>query len=80
MPKNDGAGLKPAHTKPARIIHVVRFVGGGDEFIPGVPTRDLAPDRWERLPEATRQKCLATGLYEIVFEPPADGGDVEDKE
>jgi len=43
----------------------VRYIGKGI-YLSGVPTRDMIYERWERIPQALRDKAIQMGLYEIV--------------
>lgn len=49
---------------PARkVITIVRYTGDGTQYLEGVPIRDLTPDEWQALSDATRALALASGLY-----------------
>lgn len=54
-------------------IESVLFAGGNDEYIPGVPARNLDPQEWAGLPDFIKKKCLETGLYKIEYEDPESG-------
>lgn len=43
-----------------------RYVGGGKDFIPGIPARDLTVDEWLKLSPALQNKALKTKVYKLV--------------
>ncbi len=43
-----------------------RYMGGGVEFIPGIPARDLTVDEWLKLSPADQKKAIATKVYKLV--------------
>ncbi len=40
-----------------------KYTGGGVQFIPGVPDRDLTDDEFSALTDGQKDDCLASGLY-----------------
>lgn len=46
-----------------------RYLGGGVEFIPGIPTRDLTVDDWLKLPADLQKKAISTKVYKLVKPP-----------
>jgi len=40
-----------------------KYIGGGYQFISGVPTRDLTEEEYKALSEEQKTECLASGLY-----------------
>lgn len=43
-----------------------RYMGGGVEFIPGIPARDLTEDEWLKLPADLQKKATVTKVYKLV--------------
>lgn len=48
-----------------------KFVGKSNEFIPGVPARDIPDDEWALLPNERRELAEQSGLYKAVKEKAA---------
>lgn len=47
----------------------MRFVGDANQYIPGVPQRDLTAEDFDQLSTAQRKLVLDSGLYELVATP-----------
>ena len=44
----------------------VRFVGSGKQYFPGVPTKDMTKEEFERLDAVQQDDVLASSIYEVV--------------
>lgn len=44
----------------------VKYVGGGNSFIPGVPSCDMSESEWNAVPEDLRKLALAAGTHQLV--------------
>jgi hypothetical protein len=42
-----------------------------DEYLTGIPNRDLEDEDWERLTDAEREEVIASTLWEVTPEPGA---------
>lgn len=49
----------------AKKITKVRFVGDPDQYIGGIPARNLTPEEWDRLSDRLREKAIDSGLYKL---------------
>jgi hypothetical protein len=49
---------------------MVKYLGTGNEWIYGIPTRDLTDDEWKALPAALQYDGVASGLYEVKADKP----------
>ena len=43
---------------------MIRYIGSDDEFITGIPARDLTPDEWRALTDEQRRAAVESKLYE----------------
>lgn len=43
---------------------MIQYIGNGDEFITGIPARDLTPDEWLALTDEQRLVAVDSKLYE----------------
>ena len=51
-----------------------QFTCDGSLYLLGVPARGLSRDEWDALQPETRSLCVATGLYIIADNVPAQEG------
>lgn len=45
---------------------IARYVGNGNQFLGGIPARDLEHGDWARLSQAKRDLVKTSPLYELV--------------
>ncbi len=50
----------------------IKWLGAANEFVEGIPARDLTLDEWRALPIHLQQKGAASGLYENAPDAPTD--------
>ncbi len=50
----------------------IKWLGAANEFVEGIPARDLTLDEWRALPIHLQQKGAASGLYENAPDVPQD--------
>lgn len=43
---------------------IIKWLGAANEFVEGIPARDVTLDEWRALPIHLQQKGAASGLYE----------------
>lgn len=67
---------KPARDQPITLPAPVgmRYLGARqpDQWVPGVPARNLSAAEWGALDPRLKQQCLASGLYEYVVNRATD--------
>lgn len=51
-------------------IKRVKFTGGDEQYIGGVPARNLDADEWAALSAEKREEAKAVGLYEVEYDDP----------
>lgn len=44
----------------------VEYLGQG-EYINGIPTQDMGPEQWDKIPGFIRKKGLDAGLYREIW-------------
>lgn len=59
---------------------MVRYTGDGNEYIYGVPMRDMTDDEWNALPEDGRVIAIASGLFEPEIDNETEPESVDDEE
>ncbi len=50
----------------------IKWLGAANEFVEGIPARDLTLDEWRALPIHLQEKGAASGLYENAPNAPQD--------
>lgn len=54
------------------MAEMIMWLGAANQFVEGIPARDLTLDEWRALPIHLQQKGAASGLYENAPDAPQD--------
>ena len=44
----------------------VKFIGENNQYLDGVPARDLTQEEWEALSAEKQSRAIASGLYKVI--------------
>lgn len=58
---------KGENVAEAKKISLAQFMGQPDQYIAGIPQRDLTAEEWAKLPADRQELALKSGIYAIKY-------------